>query len=119
MATKRFISNTNLGDKKSHKEDYTGQPSMTIPGEAFSVGELYARSMRGEDLSLMERFGIYDDDPHYDDPILDLRKPDVDLTDWQEIAERLHRTKEAIKAYRADPTKKPAPPAETEPPTGG
>lgn len=104
-----------------HKEDYTGIPSKTIPGESFSIGELMARATRAEDIRLMERFSIDDDDPMYDDQVVLLRKPDLDLTDWQTIAEhhretvRVIREKLALKEQGSDPVTQPEPEPEPEP----
>lgn len=83
------------------KEDFTGQASATVPGEAFTVSELYARSIRGQDISLMRRFGIYEDNPSYDDDMVILRSPNLDLTDITAITERFARTLEIIKEKRA------------------
>lgn len=111
----KFATNFNNLDLKPRKPEVNNEPSMTIPGESYTVTELLGRSMRGMDIRLMERHGIYEDDPDYDSDMLILRKPDLDLTDIDSIGRRLERTKQLIKERAQKPNPEPEPDPEPEP----
>lgn len=80
----------------SHKEKNT-EASMTVPNEALTVRELFARSAAGMPLTLKE--STFDSQADFDSPDLEKIK-DMDLFDRQEMAalnaEEVKRKKQAI-----------------------
>lgn len=90
--------------------------SKTIPGDEVNLSELMKRAFHGQDVKLMNRFGVYDDDPSYDEGMVLVRKPDVDLTDIEIITDHLKRTREIIaekqleaKPEQEEPSPEPTP----------
>lgn len=78
----KYTNPYNYKHHPSHYETPKGE-SVTIPGEAYTIQELYMRSMGG----LLENFqqrGQYDGDPTFDD--YDLSKiANLDFTELSEI----------------------------------
>lgn len=96
MQAKGKTNKTRDYTKDSKYENFEGIPSKTIPGESFSIGQLVAKNTLAQDMKLMERHGIFEDDPDYDSTMALLHGPDVDLSDWVTIAEHNRRTREII-----------------------
>lgn len=71
-------------------------PSITKPGESFSIKELYGRAIRGQDIQMMKRAGIYDNDEGYNELIGDLRRPENDFADTERILKHARRTIELV-----------------------
>lgn len=88
---------TNYVKPKYEGGEVNNEPSCTIPGDAVPIKDLLKRAFHGQDVKLMNRFGVYDDDPSFDDGMVLVRKPDVDLTDLDVITKHLKKTREIIK----------------------
>lgn len=108
MLKPKILNHQNFQLEKKHKETVEGI-SKTIPNEAYTIQEMYARAMAG--LEDQDRPTVYIDE---NDPILQVLKPDFDLTDLDNVkqyiadiekksAEAIQQKKEAEKEKTVSP----------------
>jgi len=102
----KYRTQTTYKVKKSEQTTIT-EPSQTVEGEAYTIQELLQKHVNGimPNVGLNPQYDGDDTEVSFDDDIT-FRKPDLDLTDIDTMAEKVKKTTQKIKKAKEAKRKK-------------